>query len=317
MSRTLGISRTAVWKRVNRLREQGYRIDSAPSAGYRLVSIPDKLLPGEIQNGLKGRFFGRKIHYLEKVDSTSRLAAEMAREGAPEGTLVVADSQAGGKGRLGRTWISPGDCNLYFSVILRPRILPQGIPQITLMASVSLCESLRRDTSAPVRIKWPNDLWVGTKKVGGILTEMSGDMDRVSHVILGIGINVNMSAGALPAELREKATSLCLETGKTHDRVALLRGILTALENDYGIFCEQGFRPFQLRWKEASMTLGRSVRVRMPHKEISGLAVDLGPEGYLRVRSGNGMVEEVVCGDVTMVENPLENMCEAREGSHK
>lgn len=302
LSRTLGVSRTAVWKRVNQLRARGYQIASAPSSGYRFISAPDLLFPEEIRKGLKAGAFAGKIHYLERTESTQKVARDMARQGASEGTLIAADAQIRGKGRLGRSWISPPGCNLYFSMILRPDILPVWTSQVTLVSAVSLCESLVRQTGLPVRIRWPNDLWIGEKKVGGILTEMSADMDQVNYVVLGAGINVNMPREALPVDLRETATSLFLEAGRTFSRVDLFRGLLEGLESDYAMFCKKGFIPFRERWTALSMTIGRPVHVRMPHGEVQGFALEIGEQGYLRIRREDGTIEEAVCGDVTVME---------------
>lgn len=301
LSEVLGISRTAVWKRVKQLRGRGYEIESTPSAGYRFISAPDKLLPEEIRDGLKTRTFGRVISYLEQTDSTNRVAGELARQGADHGTLVAADAQTHGKGRLGRSWISPPGCGLYLSLILRPPIHPSVIPLITLVAAVSLCESLNLQTALGVQVKWPNDLWIAGKKVGGILTEMSADMDQVRHVILGIGINVNLSLSRLPSDLRDRTTSLSRENGRPLNRVALLRGLLDSLEHDYDLFCEKGFKPFRRRWAGASMTFGRSVRVQMPQGVIRGVAHEIDERGGLRIETENGRMEAVLCGDVAVV----------------
>ncbi|OIP62498.1 MAG: biotin--[acetyl-CoA-carboxylase] ligase [Nitrospirae bacterium CG08_land_8_20_14_0_20_52_24] len=302
LSRALGVSRTAVWKRVNRLREMGYEIASSPSSGYRFISAPDLLLPEEIRYGLKAGTFTGKIHYLERTESTQTIARDMARQGASEGTLIVADAQSRGKGRLGRSWVSPPKCNLYFSMILKPDVPPAWIPQITLVSAASLCESLIKETGLPVRIRWPNDLWIGEKKAGGILTEMSADMDQVNYVVLGAGINVNMTRDDIPADLQETATSLFLEAGRTFSRVALFRRFLQGLERDYAVFCKHGFIPFRERWTALSMTIGRQVRVGMPQREIQGLALEIGEQGRLRIRREDGTIEEVVSGDVTVME---------------
>jgi len=307
LSQILGVSRTAVWKKVNQLRAKGYRIESTPSAGYCYVSAPDALLPEEIRNGLHTQSFGREIYYKERIDSTNRMAGDLAREGAPEGTLVVADAQTGGKGRLGRSWISPARYNLYFSIILRPHILPGDMPKITLMTAVSISEFLNEQTALPVRIKWPNDLWIGTKKVGGILVEMSSEMDRVSYVVLGIGVNVNMPVKEFPEALRDKATSLSLELGQPLCRVELIQGLLGGLENDYRNFCEEGFKPFQKRWADLSLTIGLPVRVRMPQREITGMALGIGEQGYLRIKMDDGTVEDAVCGDVAVMAEQIGN----------
>ncbi len=301
LSRELGVSRTAVWKRVNRLRALGYRIESAQSAGYRFVGAPDTPLAQEVQLDLATEVIGREVCYRPSIDSTNVLAVEMARNGAAEGTVIVADTQSRGRGRLGRSWVSPPGCNLYFSVVLRPSMVPAAIPQITLMTAVSLCGVLSEAAALPIRIKWPNDLWVGGRKVAGILTEMSSEMDRIRHVVVGIGVNVNVAGDGLPEDLQRTATSLTLETGTHWQRVSLFRGLLQALDRDYASFCQAGFAPFRSRFIERSMTLGRRIRVQMPEGETGGLALDITEQGALRIRRDDGSVVDVLSGDVTVL----------------
>ncbi len=305
LSRELRVSRTAVWKRVNRLRALGYDIESAQSAGYRFVGAPDTPLAEEVQFGLATDVIGREVCYHPSTDSTNTLAVEMARHGAADGTVIVSDAQRRGRGRLGRSWASPAGCNLYVSVVLRPPMAPDAIPQITLMTAVSLHGVLAETTALPVRIKWPNDLWVGGRKLAGILTEMASELDRIRYVVVGFGVNVNLAEDALPQDLRHRATSLYMETGARWPRVVLLRRVLQALDRDYVRFCREGFAPFRSGFIEASMTLGRRIRLGMPEGDVEGFALDITEQGALQIRKDDGEIVDVLSGDVTVLpENP-------------
>ena len=216
----LGLSRAAVWKRVHRLKARGYVIEGSPRRGYRLLAVPDKLLPEEVLQGLKTRLFTGPVHHFETLDSTNDLAKELAAQGAPEGTVVVAEAQTGGRGRLGREWNSPPGVGLYVSLVLRPMLPPMELPQITLTTAVAVVRAVRRVAAVAPGIKWPNDLLLNGKKLGGILTEMETESDRIRHVVVGLGLNVNNPG--FPPELAATATSLTLTAGGTFSRVNLL-----------------------------------------------------------------------------------------------
>ena len=209
----MGLSRAAVWKRVHRLKAQGYVIEGSPRRGYRLLAVPDKLLPEEVLQGLKTRVFTGPVHHFETLDSTNDLAKELAVQGAPEGTVVVAEAQTGGRGRLGREWDSPPGVGLYVSLVLRPMLPPMELPQITLTTAVAVVRAVRRVAGVAPGIKWPNDLLLNGKKLGGILTEMETESDRIRHVVVGLGLNVNNPG--FPPELAATATSLTLTAGRS------------------------------------------------------------------------------------------------------
>ena len=199
ISQTLGISRQALWKHIEKLREMGYVVDAVPHLGYKLREIPDKILVPEIKWHLNTKKIGREIYFYETVGSTNDRAYELAEDGAKEGTLVITDEQTKGKGRLGRNWISPPESGIYLSCILRPDILPNEVPKITLVAAVSAVKAIRKFSGLDALIKWPNDILISDRKTGGILTELKGEIDRVSFLILGVGMNVNTPKGLLPA----------------------------------------------------------------------------------------------------------------------
>jgi len=249
--------------------------------------------------GLATEIFGRDLHCFGSIDSTNDYAMKMAREGVPEGTLIVADSQSRGKGRQGRCWVSPPGCNLYFSAVLRPMLAPAALPQITLMAAVSLCETLRVTTDLAVQIKWPNDLWIGAGKVGGILTEMSVRGDEVLFVVLGIGLNVNLSMEEVPTELRDTATSLLCEAGRRFDRASLLQRLLVSLDRDYLLYRREGFEPFRDRFSDLSLTLGKQVCLEVTGRRVEGRATGIDREGMLLVATGGGESIRVTSGEIS------------------
>jgi BirA family biotin operon repressor/biotin-[acetyl-CoA-carboxylase] ligase len=293
----LGLSRAAVWKRVHRLKAQGYVIEGSPRRGYRLLAVPDKLLPAEVLEGLKTRVFTGPVHHFETLDSTNDLAKKLAAQGAPEGAVVVAEAQTGGRGRLGREWNSPPGVGLYVSLVLRPMLPPMELPQITLTTAVAVVRAVRRVAGVAPGIKWPNDLLVNGKKLGGILTEMETESDRIRHVVVGLGLNVNNPG--FPPELAGTATSLSLAGGGAYSRVKLLQAWLEEFEALYGRFLNQGFPEILEEWKRADETLGKAVTVRQGPREISGQALDVAPDGALLLRTANGEIVRVTSGEIT------------------
>ena len=300
LSGKLGLSRTAVWKVVNALRRQGYRIEAVSSRGYRLLEAPDRLTALEVLPLLETHDLARTVHSFEEVDSTNLVAFRLAVEGAEHGELVVAEHQTQGRGRRGRSWSSPGHLNLHASFVLRPELPPQRAPELTLLAAVALAESLRA-IGVPADIKWPNDLLVGGRKVAGILTELSADLDRVHFVVLGIGVNLNSRREDFPPELAETATSVLQVLGRRVGRAAFAAALARQLEDWLDLHAGQGFRPVRERWRALSATLGQEVLVTSERREIRGVAIDIDEDGALRIRTASGTEERVLAGDVEQV----------------
>lgn len=298
LSRMLRVSRTAVWKHIAGLRKEGYEIESSPRRGYRLIAVPDLLLPSEIQDGLEARILGRQIYHCLELESTNKTARELAAEGEPEGSVVLAERQTSGRGRLGRVWCSP-EGGVWLSVILRPSLAPYKIQLITLMAAVAAVDATSCVTGIIPGIKWPNDLLVNGKKLAGILTEVSAEIDRVNHLILGIGVNANVSPGYFGEELRETATSLLAETGVPVDRACWVRAFLSSLEGEYLKAQVAGFSDMLSRWRHYSVTLGKDIDVKLAERTVHGKAVDINEEGALLVRTESG-TETFLAGEVTL-----------------
>ncbi len=297
LSAKLGLSRTAVWKYVEALRGKGYRIDAVPARGYRLMDVPDRLTPLELAPLLSTHHLGQSIHFHESLPSTNQAAFKLAADGAEHGEVVIAEQQTAGKGRRGRTWVSPTGLNLYFSAILRPELAPQHAPELTLVAAVALAETLR-EAGADALIKWPNDVQIDGRKVAGILTELSAEPERVHFVVLGVGVNLNASREDFPPEVAPTAISLSEALGQRVNRALFATALWGRLEEWLDLHHEVGFEPVRERWKELSSTLGQDVLVRTDRTELRGVAEDIDEAGALLVRTAGGSLERVLAGDV-------------------
>jgi len=298
ISRRLNVSRTAVWKRVKRLRSIGYEIKASTRSGYRLVRSPDLLTASEVKPILSTKWMGRVIHHFHTVDSTNSTAYQLALSGAREGEMVISESQQKGRGRLGRHWFSPPSLNLYLSVILRPKIPPQQASLITLMAAVATADAIEKFSGLLPSIKWPNDILLRGRKVAGLLNEIHSEMDRIHFVILGIGVNVNMDEKMFPKEIRSSATSLKDEMGQPISRKIFLSRLLEELERWYAIFLEEGDHAVLKAWRERAQIKGRSVKVTSFGEALTGIAVDVDSDGALILETKNGERKRVVAGDV-------------------
>lgn len=302
ISRELMMSRTAVWKHINVLRESGYVIDAVPSRGYQLVSTPDRLGETELHELLQPGVIGSRLVCLAATTSTNSVAFQLADEGAEEGTVVVADAQSGGKGRLGRVWSSPPGINLYCSIVLRPTVMPYQAPQLTFLSAVAVARAIEHSTALKPEIKWPNDVLLNGRKVAGLLNEMSAETDGINFVILGIGINLNMTAEQFPADLRTPATSLLLEQGRPVNRVQFAAVMLHELDQLYGDFRCCGFGPIREEWQKRCNANGREVVVSDGGADLlRGLFNGIDGDGALLVRLPDGRVERILCGDVRIV----------------
>src|SRR5208282_635817 len=260
----LGVTRAAIWGRIEQLRQLGYEIEAGPHFGYRLVSSPDALHADDLLARLgKTKVIGRDIRVFEQTTSTNDVIERLARDGVKEGAVVFAESQSKGRGRLGRKWVSPMRKGLWFSVLLRPALHPQEATQLTVASATALRRAIHTETGLSPEIKWPNDILIRGRKVAGILTELSAEPDRIRHIILGIGVDVNLDAAELPPELRRTATSLKIETGEIVPRADLAVAILLALDEDYGRIGSGRFAAVADEWESHCSTIGRSVTVHI------------------------------------------------------
>lgn len=301
----LGVSRTAVWKVINQLKEEGYRIESVPSRGYRLIESPaDIYSESEIVSRLHTKWAGQRLIFFESTGSTNPDAKRFAEEGAPHGTTVVADRQTAGRGRRGRSWESPAGSSIYFTIVIRPSFSPEKASMVTLVMALSVAEAIHELTGLDTGIKWPNDIVVNGKKVVGILTEMSmtPEMNEIQFLVAGVGVNVNQgSAEEFPQELRETATSLKMESGRQVDRAGLLARILARFEEDYEAF-ERALTLSVLKERYESRLVGRDAMVRVldPAGEYTGISRGITDTGELVVEKETGETVLVYAGEVSV-----------------
>jgi BirA family biotin operon repressor/biotin-[acetyl-CoA-carboxylase] ligase len=294
MSQKLNMSRAAIWKYMQELRAQGYDIAAVPHLGYQLVSSPDKLLSHEIQFELNTRIMGQKVFSFESLSSTMDEAFRLGMDGEPEGTVVCAEGQSKGRGRLGRVWVSPKGKGIYCSIILRPKLPPTQMPQVTLMTAVALAEAVYEKASIQPAIKWPNDLLIGSKKIAGILTELRAEVDQVKFVVVGIGLNVNASS----SQLLDSATSLKLECQQTFNRIELFQAVLRSMEIWYSKVLKGDFHEVLNYCRKHSATLKKRVRVSDPAGDVEGMATEIDQDGALLIRQDNGKIIRKTAGDV-------------------
>lgn len=294
------VSRTAIWKNMKALEEEGYVIESVRKKGYQLIGQPDRITAARLQTFLKTASYGRHVVHHDECDSTQVIAHELAQGGAVDGTVVIAERQLQGKGRLARPWASDNANGLWMSLIMRPELAPQDAPQLTLVAAVSIVRAIESLTKVKPVIKWPNDILLNELKLTGILTEMQADPDRVQSVILGIGMNINQSREEFPKELEMIATSLQIETGETMDRAHMAATILNYLEQYTRLYVEKGFTAIKLLWESYSNTIGRKIRVTMVNEVVEGEAIGITAEGTLQVKQLDGSIRQIYSGDITI-----------------
>jgi BirA family biotin operon repressor/biotin-[acetyl-CoA-carboxylase] ligase len=307
LSDSLGVSRAQIWKHVEALRALGYKIEAAAGDGYQLNEVPDRLYAEEIQAGLETRWLAREVHWLDSTDSTNRVALELAREGANHGTTVVAEGQTAGRGRLGRSFFSPPHLNLYTSIVLRPRLTTAEAPALILASAVAVAEAVADTVDDPeaVEIKWPNDVLLGGLKTSGILMELGAEATRISFLVLGIGVNLNVDRQSFPDEFRELATSLSSHTGHRVDRVAFTQRLYGHLERVVDRCAEHGFDAVRPAVEARFRMTGRRVEViELDGTRLPGTVLGIADDGTLRLRDDGGRERRVIAGDVTLAKEP-------------
>jgi len=311
-----GISRSAVWKHIKELRNEGYSIESSPKLGYRLLADSGHLNPFEIMNKLGTRTAGREVVWFDEIGATNTHAAKLAADGCAEGMTVVAGMQTQGRGRLGRNWESPKGKGIYLSVVLRPPMAPAEAPVFTLAAAVAAVRAIYSVTGVRTGIKWPNDITCGGKKISGILLEMNSEADRVNWIILGIGINYSQTPEDFPPELRDRAVSVLSATGVIHGktipdgqknahdeqagRLALIRALLREIDSVYHHILSGNTDEILDEWRKYSVTLGKEVRFSLKDTEYTGTAVDITESGSLLVDCSDGVRRELLSGEISI-----------------
>jgi BirA family biotin operon repressor/biotin-[acetyl-CoA-carboxylase] ligase len=294
ISRSLKMTRQALWKHIQSLKDDGYDIVAVPHLGYRLINLPDKLFPQEVGYNLNTAIVGKKIYYLETVSTTMDVALRLGAEGAVEGTIVLAEMQTKGRGRLGRNWLSPKYKGIYLSLILRPKISLSQASLLTLLSAISVCEAIKEVTSLEAKIKWPNDIILNDKKLGGILIELNAETDQVKFVVIGLGLNINNDKKSLPD------TAISLKEAKKEEisRVELLKEILRRMESNYKLFQKGEQREIIEKWRVLNITLGKRIKIAFQKEHLEGEALEIDTDGGLLVRRDSGMIEKIMSGDI-------------------
>ncbi|MGO1470065.1 MAG: biotin--[acetyl-CoA-carboxylase] ligase [Tissierella sp.] len=299
LSQEFHMTRSGIWKYINMLKEEGYIIESIPRRGYRLTSSPDILTFEEIRKYLNTEFMGRNLYYFDSVDSTNNQAKKIASK-EMEGTCLIAEQQVEGKGRLGRRWISPKKKGIWMSVILKPDMEPYNVGSITLLGAASVYKALKK-MDIDSQIKWPNDILINNKKIGGILTEISAELNKINYLVMGIGINVNLDEKDIPDELKTKATSIKINENRRIDRKILLANILNEFESLYISFVNENSNSKAIEiCRKNSATIGKEVKVRQGKEEKLGKALDINNKGELVVEFKEGHIQNIFAGEVSV-----------------
>jgi BirA family transcriptional regulator, biotin operon repressor / biotin---[acetyl-CoA-carboxylase] ligase len=300
LAELIGCSRTAVWKHIEELRKDGFVLEAVRRKGYRILKTPEKITADEIRLGLQTQFIGKNIHYEESVESTQKIAHQLSFENVPEGTVIIAEEQLSGRGRMDRKWHSPKYTGIWMSLILRPKIPLPKAPQLTLLTAVSIVQAIEEITNLLPEIKWPNDILINGKKVTGILTELQAEADRIHSIIIGIGMNVNQEKEDFPIELQKTASSLLIETGESVSRAQLIRCIFKNFETLYLLYLEKGFYPIKLLWESYAISIGKQLRARTLTNTIEGVALGITDDGVLKIEDVHGVIHHVYSADIEL-----------------
>lgn len=278
-----GVSRTAVWKAINQLKEAGYEIEAQQNKGYRLMAAPDLMTEAEIKSLMHTEWVAKEVLYFDTIDSTNTKAQELAEKGYPSGTLVVADKQESGKGRRGRSWVSPSGTGIFMTLMIKPDINPNNASMLTLVAALAVAKAITSVTGEKALIKWPNDIVINGKKVCGILTEMNEQFDYINHIVVGIGINVHNES--FPEEISQMASSLMIEAGgKRFHRAQIIAETMSYFEQYYDTFLKtQDLSALVREYDELLVNRNKSVRVLDPKEPFDGKAMGITPKGELIV----------------------------------
>ena len=294
-----GVTRTAIWKGIRQLKEEGYEIEAVQNRGYRLIAYPDTVSQAELKSRMQTEWAGREVIFLDTVDSTNNYAKRLAEDGAVHGTLVVADFQSGGKGRRGKTWVTPRGTTIAMSIVVRPQIRPEKASMFTLVIGMAAAKAVQEVTGLSAQIKWPNDLVVNGKKLSGTLTEMSTELEGIHYVVIGTGINANIAE--FPEEIKEIATSLQVELGHPVDRGAIICACMTAFEEYYEKFIEKQDMSLLIEdYQKLLVNKDQEVRVLEPGNEYNGIARGIDELGQLLVETADGHIEKVYAGEVSV-----------------
>ena len=295
------VSRTAIWKHMQTLQQEGYEFETVKKRGYKLLTVPDKVDMGQLKQFLNTKRYGQQVHYYDSVDSTQLVAHELVRADAPDGTIVIAEHQTAGRGRMKREWESSQGKGIWMTIIIRPDIAPHQAPQFTLVTAVAVVNAMKASfKNFTPEIKWPNDILINGKKTTGILTEMIAESDRIQALLIGIGINVNQQPDDFPKELQSIATSISIEEGEQIERVHLVAKLLEFLEQYSDHYVKYGFSLIKKLWEESSGTIGKQVKATTLREVVEGEAISITESGVLEIRQANGEIKGVYGGNAIL-----------------
>ncbi|QAS50804.1 biotin--[acetyl-CoA-carboxylase] ligase [Halobacillus litoralis] len=298
LSNQLNISRTAIWKHMNELKKDGYDIEAVQRKGYKILSSPDKMSENTLQWGLDTEWIGHQLFHYDQVESTQEIVHQMAKQGKPHGTVVIADEQVKGKGRMARKWDSPKGKGIWMSILLRPNLPPFKAPQLTLLAATVLAEMISERSALVPQIKWPNDLLIHHKKVSGILTEMQAEQDAIQYIVVGIGMNVNQNGEEIPEDIRHKASSLKNEAGEEWNIQETVQHILRLFERTYDQYESDGFEAIKANWEKHGYRIGEEVTISTMKRTWKATLVGIEPDGALCVRDRDGNHEKLYSAEI-------------------
>ncbi|MBU5466610.1 biotin--[acetyl-CoA-carboxylase] ligase [Virgibacillus sp. MSJ-26] len=298
LSEYLNISRNAVWKHMNELKKDGYIIEGIPRKGYRIISFPDKISENTLKWGLRTKWMGNTIVHKTTTSSTQTIAHQLAQENAKHGTIVIADEQKQGKGRMNREWYSAKDKGIWMSLILRPSISPHLAPQLTLLTATVLADVIYKVTGEKPQIKWPNDILIKGKKVAGILTEMQAEQDQIQYVVIGVGLNILHDKADLPKDLQHKMSSIKLTTKTDIDITKFIQEILSTFESTYSLYLNDGFSEIKLKWESYGFRIGEPVFIKTLKREWRAVFHGIAADGALLVKNSDGMTEKLYSAEI-------------------
>ncbi|GAB3066182.1 biotin--[acetyl-CoA-carboxylase] ligase [Virgibacillus ainsalahensis] len=298
LSNQLKISRNAIWKHMRELEKDGYEIEGKPKKGYRILGFPDKLTENTLHWGLETKWLGKNIIHKETTPSTQVVGHQAAQNHAKHGTIIVADEQTKGRGRMDREWHSSKDKGIWLSIILRPAILPYLAPQLTLLTATVIADVLRSYTNTKPLIKWPNDILINHKKSAGILTEMQAEQDQINYIVIGIGLNVNHEIEDIPQDLQNKATSLKLETNTKWNVNELIQEILMTFENAYDIYIENGFSEIKSKWESYGFKIGETISIKTRKDKWEGLFMGIAEDGAMLTKTEDGETMKLYSAEI-------------------
>lgn len=298
LSEKLNISRSAIWKHMKELEKEGFKIEGKSRLGYRILDFPKGVSEHTLQWGRNTNWLGKKIIHKESTPSTQIIAHELARNDAKHGTVVIADEQTAGKGRMNRNWHSTKGKGIWLSMILRPTILPYQAPQLTLLTATVLADVIKKITGASVQIKWPNDILINSKKISGILTELQAEQDQIQYIVVGIGMNVNHSLDDLPEDINHKASSLMIETKQTWDIQILIQEILMEFEKAYTEYMTSGFHDIKNKWESYGFKLGKRITIRTMQRTWDGKFLGIAEDGALLVQDDQGETNKLYSAEI-------------------